>query len=278
MASLLEKIQRSMDQSVTSAEAGMPAPGQSQKIAKMMAARSGKAVGAPVPMSNLGEQSANEETQQQLTQLRQNVETAKAGAVQQVEQQQAQTDIANSGIDQQQQIRQQQLATQTQQLLQQSAQDSSSLDTDKKAAQLEQLASNLALKDRRYTDTLQREGKRRRLDNSLQFKRELTRSIFGDNEMLLRKHLGNKDVLEANDREFKRALGRMDMNAALELARNAAKAQKTQQMYSGAGQIAKGGIAAYGSGDDTPDKPEADYYGQSTGKPSSGNVLIDSER
>jgi hypothetical protein len=210
-------------------------------------------------MSNLGEQSANEETQQQLTQLRQNVEAAKAGAVQQVEQQQAQTDIANSGLDQQQQIRQQQLATQTQQLLQQAAQDSSSLDTDKKAAQLEQLASNLALKDRKYTDTLQREGRRRRLDNSLQFKRELTRSILGDNEMLLKKYLGNKDILEANDREFKRAMGRMDINAALEMARNAAKAQQTQQMYSGAGQIVKGGIAAYSPSPKQPDRVDSGY-------------------
>lgn len=265
MPTLLEKIQQSLDQAVPTSGAGMQNQGQSQKIARMMAARSGKAGGAPVPMSNIGEQSANTETQQQLDQVRQNVEALKSGAADTIGQQTTEADRAQAGVNLQRDAQQQKMSQQTQQLLQEFNQSKGQLDQQKDQAKLEQLASNLALKDRKYLDNLQREGKRRRLDNALRFKQELVSSLMGENEQILRKFLGNKSILEANDRDFQRALGRMELDDILSMAKAEAKAAKTQALYSGISTMAGAAASAYKPG--TPDTPST------TGSGGSGNTI-----
>jgi hypothetical protein len=85
------------------------------------------------------------------------------------------------------------------------------------------------------------------LDNDLDFREALQKSIFGSNTELLKKGLGNKDIMEASDREFREAMAGIDINAALEMANNEMADASKAAMISGATTLATSGIGAYGT-------------------------------
>ena len=249
MATLLEKIQSNL-QNLTTSPSGGGGVGtgmsdSTQSAARLLAARSGKAVGTPAPLSNIGEQVTLGTTNQQLGQVQQAANTQAAQLGQAGTQQEQTFNTAQADMNLHRQQQEQQYRIQTGNLLAELERDRGSLDMDKKKFGMEQVASSMALQDRQYTDTLQREGARKRLQDSIRFEEELAKSVMADNYNILKAKLGKQNVLSANDRDFQRAMGRMNVGEALAIARGNAAAARAAGMASGLGGMASGAASAY---------------------------------
>lgn len=243
---LIDKIQQNL------ATAGSEPVGNTDQTGRartLLAAKSGKAVNAAAsaPQSAVAESAAVDQTNQAMAPVQQAGQVAAAGIGQQVQQLGAAETGARADLALRQKQLQQSNSIQKQQLLADLSRDRASLDLDRDKAKLEQLAFTMRMGDQKYLDQLEMEGQRKRLDNDLNFKEEMQKSIMGSNDELLKKSLGNTNIMAANDRDYAKALSAMDINAALEMARNEAKDAKAAAMISGVGGLATAGIAAAGT-------------------------------
>ena len=250
MASILDAL----NQNTAAPQAGMT--GDTQKLAGLLRAKSGKAgVGPSLAGSLQQEQAAVAETNQGLQQVNQAANIQAAGQAQQSAGMQQQQNQQMQSIDQSRQFNTKQTEMKTNQILQGLEEGRTKLDTAQFKAGLEQVGQGLRLQNKQYVDNLQREGSRARLDNELQFKEQLQRATFDDNQMLLNKNLKGKSILNANDREFNEGLAQMGVQDAYMFFRDAQKDARTQAQYAGAGALATAGIGAYGSYQDSQNKP-----------------------
>jgi len=238
MANLLEALQQQQPQMQDT----------TSQLATLLRAKSGKAVGAPATaLSTQQEQAAVAQTAQAMQPVQQAAVTQQASQEQQsrdLEQkrQQQVTDIAQS-----RQANQLKAQIDTNRILQDLEQGKGKVSLDKYKAGLEQVGQNLRLNNREYIDNLQREGARARLNDKIQFEEQLNRSIFQDNKQLLEKQLGNKSILNTNDREFSIKMEQMGVQTAYDIFRNDLKSQKETATIAGAGGLVKAGIGAYGT-------------------------------
>lgn len=243
MATLFEKLQENL------ATLGSPqaeAGNQSLKARNLLAARSGKAVAAPsAAMSTVAEDAAVDQTNAQLAQVGTAGSLAADQIAKGVAQQAAEEKQARSGIALQQSAEQLQNRFRTQNLLAELERDKGSLNIEKDRSRLEQLASGIALQDRKYLDELQREGTRKRLDNKIAFEEELARSVMGSSTDILKKYLGDQSALAMSDRQFQRLTSQMSLDDALSMARGNQQAAQQAGMWSAAGGLAGAGINAY---------------------------------
>lgn len=243
---LIDKIQQNL---ATAGSTPIGTTDQTGRARTLLAAKSGKALPttASAPQSAVAESAANDQTNQALAPVQQAGNIAAANVGQQVKQLGAAETGARADLALRQQQLQQSNSIRKQQLLGDLGRDRASLDLDKDRAKLEQLAFTMRLSDKKYVDQLEAEGYRKRLDSDLGFKEELQKSIFGSNTDLVKKGLGNKDVLSADNREFAQALANIDINAALQVASNEAADAKQAAMISGVGGLATAGVGYYGS-------------------------------
>jgi hypothetical protein len=267
MANLLETIQQNRA-SLAAQQQGVG--DQTQQIQSLLGAKSGKApTTSDTGISNLGEQSAAATANQGQAQLGQQAavqtqaENTQAAGIQQ--------DTTNqlASVSQARKFDTLQSRLQTQSVLNNLAQQKGDLSDQKSQAALEQVAFNLSMQDKKYVDTLENIGARRRLDNDVNFKSEMQQIAFGDSLSMLKQKLAEGDVLSASDRDFAKALSDMsiedalrvaaiqsagaqsaaDLNAAI--AGTQAKAAATQAndaaMASAAGQAVTAGVQGYGA-------------------------------
>lgn len=113
------------------------------------------------------------------------------------------------------------------------------------AAELEQRAFLLAMKDRAYVDNLLRIGQERRLENELNFREDMQAAVLGNNLDEMLKQLNFNIDLSADQRAFNEMLSGMDINVALAIATQGNKDATTQQMLSNIGSVATGVSANY---------------------------------
>lgn len=218
MATLLDTIQQNR-QALGATQA--PITDQTQTVQNLLRAKTGKAVtpgGGDVAQSNIGEQAAVANTQSQL------------GALQpQIEMESQKTGLQAQGQQQQQQQQEQQVAQsrrfntvenkmKTDQLLQGLSQEKGTLDVEKDKAKLEQTAFLLSMQDKSYVDTLNDIGRRRRLDSDVGMKEEMQNMAFGSNVALLKQKLGQDDILQADNRDYQKALASMTVDDAVKVA------------------------------------------------------------
>ena len=107
-----------------------------------------------------------------------------------------------------------------------------------------------------YTDKLQLEGARQRLNDENEFRNAMLRTIFADNEQLLRTKLRNQSIISADKRDFEKAMSTLSITDAIEIAKNELRASQRRAQIEGVGTATKGVIAAYASGDDKDKKKE----------------------
>lgn len=243
---LLDIVQRNL---ATAGTEPVPTTDQTGRARQLLAAKSGKVVspGALAPQSAIAESVANDQTRQQLETLKPAGQLAAARVGQQVQQLGAQETGARADLELRKAQTLQANSLRKQELLANAAREGRKLDFDRDAAKLEQIAHSMRLSDKRYLDTLEVEGQKKRLEDDLAFKEELQKSILGSNTSLLKQSLGNKSVLSASDREFQEALAQIDINAALQMASNEAKDARQAAMISGMGGLASAGIQGYGA-------------------------------
>lgn len=222
---------------------------ETQKLGALLRARSGREVSAPeIAPSNLAELSEASATQQQ---LQQNV--LPQAQLQQIQQQQQLQGQVQEQAAQAQSIAQSrrldniQSRIQTNEILSDLERNKGQLDTEKYKAGLEQAATNLRLQTNKYVQDLEREGNRARLDDEGQFREKLADSAFGNNRQLLEKQLGNKSILDTNDREFRQAMSRMSIDDAFSMFRDETAANRQRALYSGIGAVTGAGVGAYGT-------------------------------
>lgn len=206
MASLLETIRGNLSQQAAAPKAGMQDEGE--KVRKLLAAKSGNVAGMRqgVAQSNLGEAAAVDQTrlgQEQLAQQGQ-IQAQEIGQTEQKLQQQ--DSQARQQINLQQRANTLQNTIQTEELLNGLERDRAGLDMEKDRARLEQTAQNLAFQDKKYIDQLQRAGEVGRLNDSLSFQRELTKSIFKENTDLLSQDIANQAAMAKDRRAYDKVL------------------------------------------------------------------------
>ena len=274
MNNLLETIQKNRQQ--TLAAGATPAvTDQTQTVAGLLRAKSGKAGTAPaIGMSNLAEQSAAQDTANQFKQLQTQDQI-------QAEAERVQAEGTEQGVRQQReaidQARKFDTAStrlKTNEIMNELAMDRGSLDHDKDLARLEQAAFLLSMQDKQYTDQLQDIGARRRLDNELEFKNAMAEMAFKDSLDLLKQKLNNNDVLSASDRDYKKALSDLDIADAIAVAEIEAryrqsgsdqaldimkdqfkrnmKQQQLSSIYQGVGSLGSAGTSAFAAKMDEP--------------------------
>lgn len=270
MANLLDTIRQNRNNL-------MAQPGvedQALRTAQLLRAKSGKAVAAPgVAMSNLGEQQAAVQAGQEAQQVNQGAEIAAQG--QQVQQQALQQgqQQAEAEFNQQRQANNLQNTIKTESLLRDLERDKGRIDVQRDAARLDQVAQGLRLQNRQYTDQLQMEGARARLDDSMQFSQAMQKSVLGANQDLIQERLGMQSILDDNDRAFSKKMAQMDVDTAWSMFKNDMKAQKEQAMWSGIaglGGAAVGGASAY---QNSPSSSSGGSAGSSAEGPAAGSSV-----
>lgn len=246
MANLLDTIRNN-----STAAATQPAgvTDQTQTVASLLRAKSGKAVGGgDIAASNLQETSAVDQTNQTL----QN-QVAPQAAIQQagIEQQamgQAQTaGIQKQEVAQNRAFNTMQNKLRTEELLAGFERDQGQLDLDRNKAQVNQFAQNLRLQNDKYVSDLQREGDRNRLNDANSFAEQYARESFDNNDELMQKKFNNISIASANDRDFQKSLAQMDIADAYSAFKAEQAANKQRAMYEGIGSITQAGIGAYGA-------------------------------
>lgn len=252
------------------------APDSTNRLRDILRGRSGKAVvgGGTALASNLAEKQATVQAQTSAIPLQQQTALADSAARQQSAAIQQDTAISRSRMEQARRAEGIANSLRTSELLGQLERDRATLDAQKDAAKLEQVAFGLALKDKNYIETLQNVGAAKRLDNELAFRGELAKAVFGQSMDLLEKELGMQNLLDSTDRQFREGLSNMNIDHATRMAdieldkaaklggmsmddlrlryKQQAKAAAIKNNAVGISKIAEGGAAAYGSYANSP--------------------------
>ncbi len=256
MANLLDTIRANTNQASTQ-EQGVQ--DDTSRLASLLRAKQGKAVGSGSTVSsNLGEQSAVSAANQQMQNtVAPAVQIQNQAQKQQQNEQNQSNQILQAETSQARRADDVQTGLKTNQLLSDLQRSKGKVDAAQYKAGLEQLAQNLRLENKEYIDNLQREGQMARLDSDVGFKEALAEASYGDSRQLLETKLGNKSIIDTNDREFSKLLGQLDADTSYEIFKSDAKAQKNKAMWEGIAGIGQGGIGAYGSYQDKQDKKSA---------------------
>lgn len=250
------------------------APGMtdgSARVSQLLRAKSGKTVGGgDVGASSLAEQAAVGNAQQQMqNEVAPQQELQNQGLQAQAAQQEQSTQLQKADINQQRKAASLDTKLKTEALLNQFEQNQGQLDLDKNKAQVNQFAQGLRLQNQQYIDSLQREGKKARLDSDIGFNEALSDETFGDAQDLFKKQLGNKEILDANDRDFSRAMGQMTIDQARYVFDSEKKAAAARGTYEAIGNVTQGGVAAYGAYSNSPSSKSASSSTASSGTPGS---------
>jgi hypothetical protein len=156
-------------------------------------------------------------------------------------------------------------------LFQSLSQEMDSLTDDEAASRLEQTAHALAMADKSYLDEIERIGAERNLRDEINFKREAANLVFGKNLELLNRRLDSERLLNMDAREFKTEMAQMDINFAIEIAQQAAKAQA-------AANIISGGVQAASALDWSSDSSSDQSFREDYGAPSEGRSTFGGPR
>jgi hypothetical protein len=254
MANLLDTIRNNSvapEQGVTD---------EAQKLQTLLRARSGKQLsGTSVAGSNLGEQAAVAQTNQQMQQ-----QVAPQAAIQSAQLAQQSAQIQQQEQQQRGQVAQSrrfddlQTTLKIDSTLKELERNKGQIDMNKEGARLEQLGAALRLQDKQYVDNLQREGQLARLSDDNAFREAALRSTMGDKMQIINKSIDNNAVFNDNSREFSRKVATIDIDSAYQMFNADMAAQKQQALYSGGGALLKAGIGAYGTfGGGTTSNPTA---------------------
>jgi hypothetical protein len=222
---------------------------QTAQTQQLLQAKSGRAVadtGQP-RISNIGEQLANRQAQLGQQQLQQQGQTAAANVQQEEEYRQAQESTQTAALDEQSLEQMDQYTRQNEAILDEYSQGQRQLDLNKDKAKLEQVGFMARLSNQQYIDNLQREGARARLDNDTNFRENLARSVFDDEQDMFKDDLTFRSMINADNRSFADQLQNIDVDYALKMAEAENQAANQRMMWTGVGNVTSGGIQAYAS-------------------------------
>lgn len=251
-ASLLDQIKQNLSQMAQPAAPAGSILGQTEALQRISQAASGQA--APTAPTGAPARSRQAELAVVDQVKRGQEELAKQNQIQQLafaQQQQAIEEgdrFKNSLLSEEQlNARDKYLETQKN-ILGQYVSGQRQLDLNKDKSRLEQLGFTMRLGNDKYLTELDRQAKVANLRDALSFEEEMYRTIFADEEELLRNNLDFRAMLSADERQFREEMANISIDMALELAMAENKALSEKQMWDGVSDIASAGALAYGKG------------------------------
>ena len=229
-------------------QAGQPSAlasigGTTQALRNVQQAATGRAREAgPIQEDVIQEQVALQEAEQGQRVLQEQARQMQAGAQLQQAEQTQQLKFNLEEMDEKQVNASQELMNRSLLLLQDFEQGRARLDLGKDKAKMEQALFGMRLSNKKYTDQLEIQGRKRRLDNAVQFKEALTEALFKEERDLLQLDISFKRALAGEDRDFEKLLANMDLETALRLASTESEATQIALIASGAKDVISGGL------------------------------------
>lgn len=219
--------------------------GTTKALQRVQQAATGKArTAGPIEEDILPEQVALQEAEQmQRVQQAQEQQLA-VGVEQKKTAQEQEMQFGLQDMDEKEVGARQDLLNKSMAILQDFQQGRAKLEVAKDRAKMEQALFGMRLANKKYTDQLEIEGKRRRLDNAIQFKEALTEALFKEELDMLKSDIEFKRKLAADEREFEKLLASMDLETALRLAAGETEALQVAQIVSGSKEVISGGLKA----------------------------------
>lgn len=107
------------------------------------------------------------------------------------------------------------------------------MDAQKQEVVMDQMSFLHGFTDRKFADTMQREGEKRRLDNAVQMKIAQLYSAFDDYIDMLNKDNEFKKAMESDDRTFQEYIAKLGPEAAIQAALMQYKSQQSQAATEG---------------------------------------------
>lgn len=250
---LYDEIQKNLS---SLAATNAPVTDETAKSKRLLRAKSGKAVsGTGIGDGpSVAEQSAVQQTQMGLDQLKPQIAMQKEAIGLQQEGQQQQVEHGQQQIAQQRNFDTIQNRMKTDQILNDLERNKGQLDLEKDRARIEQVGTMLALQDKKYVDQLENEGRKARLDSDIEFKDQLSKSILGKNEELLRQKLGDQGILDAKKRDFNAVLANLSIDDAIQVLKNELAQQRAMAPWELGGNLAQTGAQAYGAYENSQEK------------------------
>jgi hypothetical protein len=217
---------------------------QAQNLLATKATGKATSSGQVAPM-NLGEQVAQQEAQ--TAQVEQAREAKLPDLMQEAEAQQTEFggEQANYEMDEKYSQAQTNLLNQANKLLTGYETGQRQLDMTRKRADAEQLGFTLRLSNSKYLDNLNREAKKNRLDNELKFKDSLQRTIFDEELSMFEDNLDFRRMMNADERSFTDLLGNINLDFALDMAKEDTKQANLESAYRGGSDLVSAGTEAY---------------------------------
>lgn len=139
----------------------------------------------------------------------------------------------------------QQVAQQTESILNSFERSQQQLDFQRDAAKLEQVGFNLRMNNKRYIDSLNRAGRTSRLEDAARFEEELKRAIFADQQELFNNDLDFRRMIDMDRNELARELSNISLDQAMEMSRMQTQQINQTAKYNSIGQVISGGAQAY---------------------------------
>jgi hypothetical protein len=140
-------------------------------------------------------------------------------------------------------------------ILQDFEQGRAKLELGKDKARMEQALFGMRLSNKKYVDQLEIEGRKRRLDNAVQFKEALTETLFKEELDLLKSDISFKRKLAGDEREFAALLESIDLDTALRLVMQESEAANIALIAQGSKEVISG-VLKYAAEKEAPEAPE----------------------
>jgi len=228
-------------------QAGQPSAlaslgGTTQALRNVQQAATGRARAAgPIQEDITQEQVALQEAEQGQQVMQEQARQMQAGAELAQAEQEQQFKFNLEEMDEKQVNASQELMNRSLAILQDFEQGRAKLDLSRDRARMEQALFGMRLSNKKYTDQLEIQGRKRRLDNAVEFKYALAETLFKEERDLLKSDIQFRRALAADEREFERLVSTINIDAALRMAMQEAEATNIAQIVSGAKDVVSGG-------------------------------------
>ena len=220
--SLFQQIQGNLSKMAAPQSAGLGVLGSTRDVQAISQAATGKAGPAE------GMEGPQRDVQQELAvvdQVKQGQQAiARDSQLTQLAQQQADQQIQNEAsfserkLDEEELNKLDQFHQIQQRILTDYTTGQRQLDFNRDKARLEQLGFASRLSNDKYLNDLQRQANKARLSDAARFEEEMVRTVFADEEVLLRDSLDFRAMMAADSRQFTEATAQIDLDFAMSLA------------------------------------------------------------
>lgn len=112
-------------------------------------------------------------------------------------------------------------------------------------AQIEQLGFIMALQDEQYTAELDRIGKRRMLEDEVQFEQEMLNTRLGNSMYSFMENMDFLEAFNADRRTYLDQLSKIDVNFAIKMAQAALDEENSAKAWQGGINVVTSGADAY---------------------------------